>query len=180
MMAQTPRRADHQKAEDKFQTLRDMTYDVTRQEFDDITVGSISLQLCQEADRWKHQTNGRPQRASWEWCKEYPFYQRRPNRFEIALSKGGVLGALCYGQLSKQGSRLRMNLIESTPIRPTPLGQRALPILSFAAAVFADICGADELWVLDPDPNLEGLYQSEGFGQREIYHGRRVGQRRIL
>lgn len=174
------RRADHQQAEDKFHLLRSMTYDAARQVFNDITIGGITVRQCQEADRWKLHELGRPQRASWEWCKEYDFYQRRPNRFEISLSKGGVLGALCYGQLSKQGSRLRMNLIESTPIRPTPLGQRALPVLSYAAAVFADICGADELWVLDPDPNLEGLYKSEGFGTREIYHGRRVGQRRIL
>ncbi|MBB3063283.1 hypothetical protein [Microbulbifer rhizosphaerae] len=73
-----------------------------------------------------------------------------------------------------------MNLIESIPVRPTPLGMSALPILSYAAAVFADIIGADELWVLDPDPYLEKLYMNEGFSSRTIYHGKRVGQRRIL
>lgn len=122
----------------------------------------------------------RAERSSWEWTQEYPYYQKRPNRFEISLSKGGVLCALCYGQLSKKGSKMRMNLIESTPVRPTPLGIRALPVLSYAAAIFADISGADELWVLDPDPSLEGIYQEEGFGGCEIYHGRRVGQKRIL
>jgi len=73
-----------------------------------------------------------------------------------------------------------MNLIEAIPLRPTPLGNRALPVLSFAAAAFAYYIGASEVWVLDPDPRIEALYQREGFGAREPYHGSRIGQRRIL
>jgi L-rhamnose isomerase len=73
-----------------------------------------------------------------------------------------------------------MNLIESIPVRPAPLGMRALPIISYAASVFSDIIGADELWLLDPDPSLESFYMKEGFSSRTIYHGKRVGQRRIL
>jgi hypothetical protein len=46
-------------------------------------------------------------------------------------------------------------------------------LLSFAAAVFAVIVGADELWVLDPDPYLEALYMDEGFSARTIYHGKK-------
>lgn len=176
------RRFDHEATEKKFSSLRELTYSATVEEFPDIQVRGITYADCIEADKWKNLpiSGSRSNRSSWEWAKEYPHYQNHPNRFEISLSKGGVLCALCYGQLSKKGSRMRMNLIESTPLRPTPLGVRALPVLSYAAAIFADISGADELWVLDPDPNLESLYQSEGFSSREIYHGRRVGQRRIL
>ncbi len=176
------KRADHVGAEEKYRTFRRLAYESTMEEFPDINVKGICFSDVVTADRWKsHAANiGRSARGAWEWQKEYPRYQTRPNRFEVSLSKGGVLCALCFGQLSKHGSRVRMNLIESTPERPTPLGMRALPILSFAAATFADIVGATELWVLDPDPSVESLYMKEGFGSIEIYHGRRVGQRRIL
>ncbi len=176
------KRFDHQETEQKFLTLRKLTYSATMDEFPDIEVKGISYTDAVEADRWKNfpKQGNRPQRGDWEWTKEFPYYQNRPNRFEISLRKGGVLCALSYGQLSKKGTRMRMNLIESTPIRPTPLGIRALPVLAYAAAIFADISGADELWVIDPDPDLETIYKDEGFSSREIYHGRRVGQRRIL
>ena len=176
------KRLDHLDAENKYEIFREVTYETVMEQFPEITARGITLKHAFTADSWKnidpHST--RKARAGWNWAQEFPYYQNRPNRFEISLSRGGVLGALCYGQTSKQGTRVRMNLIESTPLRPTPLGMRALPILSYAAAVFADIIGADELWVLDPDPSLEKLYMNEGFSSRTIYHGKRVGQRRVL
>lgn len=172
----------HQQAEDKYRALREVAYEITMQEFPDIEARGISYHDALAADRWKNipGTNARVERAAWEWAKEYPCYMNKPKRFEITLWRAGILGAICLGQLSSQGTKLRMNLIESTPVRPTPLGRRALPVLSFAAAAFADIVGANEVWVLDPLPNLESVYGRVGFGNREIYHGHRVGQRRIL
>lgn len=176
------KRHDHIGAENKYEVFREVTYETVMEQFPEITARGITLRDAFTADSWKTIDRGssRRVRAEWNWAQEFPYYQNRPNRFEISLSRGGVLGALCYGQTSKYGTRVRMNLIESTPTRPTPLGMRALPILSYAAAVFADIVGADELWVLDPDPGLEELYISEGFSSRTIYHGKRVGQRRVL
>jgi hypothetical protein len=182
-MNQGLRRKDHIATEEKYTPLRELAYSATMDEFPDIQIQGISFYDAVEADRWKTlpiDNAHRNTRSTWGWAEEYPFYQKRPNRFEITLRRGGVLCALSYGQLSRKGSKLRLNLIESTPIRPTPLGMAALPVLSFAAAIFADITGAEELWVLDPDPGLESIYNNEGFGAREIYHGRRVGQRRIL
>lgn len=177
-----PKRQDHIGTEEKFSVFREVTYETVMEQFPEITAKGITLKEALTADSWKaiEQGPSRTARGSWNWVQEFPYYQNRPNRFEISLSKGGVLGALCYGQTSRHGTKVRMNLIESTPMRPTPLGMRALPILSYAAAVFADVVGADELWVLDPDPDLEGLYMNEGFSSRTIYHGKRVGQRRVL
>lgn len=176
------KRADHIRAEDKYKLIREVTYEAVMESFPDILAKEIDLKTTLTADLWKtiDETSARKNRATWDWAREYPYYQKRPNRFEISLWKGGVLCALCYGQTSKFGSKVRMNLIESTPVRPNPMGMRALPVLSFSAAVFADIVGADELWVLDPDPRLEGVYMKEGFSSRAIYHGKRVGQRRVL
>ena len=175
------KRLDHLQAEERYRLFREIAYESAMEEFPSISIKGISFQDAVTADQWKHQgvSSSRTARGTWEWTKEYRYYQNRPNRFEVSLS-AGQLGALCYGQLSKHGTRVRLNLIESTPVRPSPLGMRALPVLSVVAATFANIVGAHELWVLDPDPNIESLYRAQGFGGIETYHGRRVGQRRVL
>lgn len=180
-MSQGQKRLDHLKAEERYRIYREVAYETAMEDFPGIMIRGITLHDAVIADSWKsYDAEGaRAARGSWEWTREYTCYQNRPNRFEVSLSKGG-LGALCYGQLSKHGTKVRLNLIEATPVRPSPLGMEALPILSLVAAAFAEVVGAEELWVLDPNPGLESLYREYGFGAVETYHGRRVGQRRIL
>lgn len=172
----------HQKAEEKYSVYRKIVYEAVIEEFPAIEAREISFADALAADMWKSlpTLNNRLERGSWGWTKEYPIYKNKPKRFEIAISSNSVLGALCFGQLSKHGTKVRLNLIESAPVRPSPLGMRALPIISFAAATFAEIVGANEVWVIDPFTSLETFYKQEGFGPREIYHGRRIGQRRVL
>ena len=181
-MTQNKRRLDHLKAEERYRNFREIAYEIAMEEFPDVEIRGITFNdAVVIADNWKKYQgeNSREERGDWEWVKEYPFYQNRPNRFEVSLSKG-AFAALCYGQLSKHGTRVRLKPIESTPVRPSPLGIRALPVLSVVAATFANIVGASELWVLDPHPGVQSLYREQGFGGVEIYHGRRVGQRRVL
>jgi hypothetical protein len=180
-MVHDRKRLDHLQAEQKYQLFREGAYEVARQEFPDIVVRGITFQDAATADSWKmlDAASARLARGTWDWTKEYSCYQKRPNRFEVSLSRGG-LAALCYGQLSKHGTRVRLNLIEATPARPFPLDTQTLPVISIVAAAFADIVGAHELWVIDPAPGIESLYRQQGFGAIEHYHGRRVGQRRIL
>ncbi len=182
MVSVSSKRLDHLKAEERYKAYRELVYENTMSEFPGVTVKGIEFVDCVTADKWKNleSVSNRPYSSTWEWTKEYPFYKNRPKRFEISLWGKGILCALCYGQISKHGPSVRMNLIESIPLRPSPLGRKALPVLAFSAASFADVVGATELWVLDPDPNLERTYMKEGFGHVERYHGRRVGQRRIL
>jgi len=169
-------------AESRYQVIRDAVYRVTAGPYPDLNIGPISRVDVFHADQWKSlDANGaRKSRSSWSWANEFTAYQRIPLRFEVSIKSGQMLGALCYGQPSRAGSRLRLNLIESTPVRPTPLGGRAFPVIAFAAASYAEAIGATELWILDPDPSIEGLYMREGFGGRTYYAGKRVGQRRVL
>ena len=180
-MIQGAKRLDHVQTEERYRIYREVAYEEVMEEFPGINIKGISYSDVVVADAWKLHSDesARVERGSWDWTKEYRYYQNRPNRLEVSLWRGG-LGALCYGQLSKHGTRVRLNLIEATPIRPSPLGMRALPILSVVAATFANIVGASELWILDPAPGVESLYRAQGFGAVEIYHGRRVGQRKIL
>lgn len=181
-MAFRSSQSDRMAAQERYRAFRQATYQYVAQQFPELSIGAISHIDAMSADHWKNisSENARKNRSTWNWASEYAAYQRIPSRFEVSVKTCGELGALCYGQPSAAGSRLRLNLIESTPIRPTPLGMRAFPVIALAAATFAEIIGATELWVLDPDPEIEGLYMGEGFGSRIYYHGKRVGQRRIL
>lgn len=174
--------AGHLVAEEKYAALRDAVYGATMDRYDDLEAKAISLQAAAIGDSWKQHAfdDARPYRATWDWRQAFSVYRNKPNRFEIALWRSGSLGALCYGQTSKTNNRVRLDLIESSPRRPNPLGKTAVPILTFASSIFAELTGACEVWILDPYIELERLYQREGFGSRARYHGARMGQRRVL
>lgn len=174
-----PTRRDHANTESRYKALRDIVYEEIEQQFP-VKAQGISLKECRMANDWEELTTSgaRNERGGWDWVDLYRSYKNKPNRFEIALSAGGILGALAYGQTSRAGSRVRLDFIESTPIRPSPLGVRALPILSAAATIFADIVGADEIWVVEPFSALEEVYKSVGFGARQEYHQKVMGQMR--
>lgn len=172
----------HGSAESKYRLFREAVYSAVMESFPGIVADSLQFKDCLDADTWKTlcTEQARNERGSWSWQSAYLHYQNHPNRFEITLRASGVLCALCYGQTSQHHTRVRMNLIEATPQRPSPLGRRALPVVAFAASTFAELVGADEVWLIDPDPRLERLYVGEGFGAGERYHGKRMGQRRVL
>lgn len=163
--------AKHKIVEDKYAKYRQAVYYALMQSFPTIDASEITYNYCIDADKWKDlPREGAKKVADWSWREEYARYRNKPNRFELALSANGVLGALCYGQTSVTNSKTRLDLIESIPVKPTPLGQKALPIIVRAGAMFAELVGATELWVIDPDPDIEGLYQKAGFSERRVYH----------
>jgi len=172
-------RVDHTKTEKKFRAVRNIVFEEIESTFN-IQARGITLRECNTANNWENLSNPefRNERGGWNWADLYSAYQNKPNRFEIALLSGEVLCALAYGQTSRAGSRLRLDFIESTPVRPSPLGRRALPILSAAATIFAEISGADEIWVVEPFSLLEDVYKSVGFGPRQPYHQKVIGQMR--
>lgn len=174
-----PTRQDHASTEQKYKLIREIVFEEIEKEFP-IQARPITLNECYKANRWETLTDAdaREKRGGWDWAELYRSYKNKPNRFEMALLSGGNLGALAYGQTSRAGSKVRLDFIESTPVRPSPLGRRALPILSLAATMFANITGAEEIWVIEPIPNLEDYYKSVGFGPRKTYHQGVIGQMR--
>ncbi|MBI3900233.1 MAG: hypothetical protein HY308_18365 [Gammaproteobacteria bacterium] len=175
------RRVDHQQTEDRYLQIRELVYETIKKKFS-VTAAGITFHDCMTADRWKTMTgsNLREKRAPWYWAEQFTLYQNQPNRFEIALSQSGQLGALCYGRTSRAGRHTRLDLIESSPIKPSVLGMRAVPIIVQAGVTFAELVGASEIWILDPDADLVDLYSQEQFSSPQVYHPGRLGQRRIL
>ncbi|WP_444915209.1 hypothetical protein [Microbulbifer sp. TRSA007] len=179
-----PRRHDHNVKEQKYNAIREIVFEEIRNDFG-VNAKGVTLRDCQLANNWENlQGKGyRRDRGGWDWVELFKSYQNKPNRFEIALTSAGTLGALAYGQTSRAGSKVRLDFIESTPVRPSPLGMRSLPVISAAATLFADIVGADEIWVIEPFAHLEETYKSVGFGPRTYYHQKVPGQmkkRRLL
>lgn len=179
-MERKPMSSSHLQTESRYRQFRDIIYRRTMQAYPGVIARGISLRDCVTADKWvdlPHDENHRPHRATWDWTPFFSKYQNIPNRFEISLWAGSTLCALSYGQTSRAGTKVRLNLLGSIPVKPNPLGQRSLPIIVSAAVIFSELVGADEIWVIDPNPDLESYYKETGFGERETYHQNRVGQK---
>lgn len=176
------KRADHVSTEGRYAAIREVVYQRTKEQFPGISAQAITQRTAVLADGWKSGSGaqGRPFQSEWSWMDSIKHFRNRPNRFEICLWRGNTLGALCFGQTSRAGSRVRLDLIGSSPARPHVLGVAALPMISYASSVFAALVGASEIWILDPYTELEGYYQDGGFSGRMPYHRGRMGQRRIL
>ena len=172
----------HATAETKYMVLRNIVYERMAKDFPSLSFKKIDFSTCKVADHWKspQEPDARGPRSGWVWSHEYPCYLRRPTRFEISVWSDSSLLALSLGQLSRYGTRVRLNLIESTPIRSVSSSQKAVPLVLRAATYFAGLVNASEVWVVDPAPSLESYYESAGFGKRERFHCSRLGQRRIL
>ncbi|KEQ17143.1 hypothetical protein GZ78_14865 [Endozoicomonas numazuensis] len=155
-------------------------WSITQETWPHATIKGISRSTALLADSWKTlQGEGyRRSRAIWDWEPEFKSYQTKPKRFEMSIWSGSELCGLTYGSLSKNGSKVRMNLIEATPVRPSPLGEAVFPILSFGATVYADLVGADEIWLLDPVSGAIDYYKNQGYMAPERYCGKRIGMKK--
>ncbi|WP_299589258.1 hypothetical protein [uncultured Microbulbifer sp.] len=164
-----------------YQALRKEVWSITQESWPQSSIKGISWKTARLADSWKEMrgANLRSSRASWDWEPEFNAYQKKPKRYEMSVWYENQLCGLCYGFASKHGTKVRMNLIESTPVRPNPLGEGVFPILSFGATVYANLISADEVWVLDPVKGAIDYYESQGFSAPEIYHGKRVGMKKL-
>lgn len=82
------KRKDHLESEIKYRNYREIAYEIAMEEFPGAEIRGITFKDAVIADSWKSHLgeNTRSQRGGWEWIKEYPFYQNRPNRFEASLS----------------------------------------------------------------------------------------------
>jgi len=168
----------------QYQELREAIYKEVKQHVGrNLVIKGIDIGSARQADKWKNfpVDNGRIHRSEWSWVEAYKHYQNRPNRFELSVWAGSKLCGICYGKPSRAKTKLGLNLIESTPVRPSPLGRQAFPIISLAATFYAVAVGAEEVNVLDPvNDAVAEYYMSKGYSVKATYHGNRVALRKIL
>lgn len=164
-----------------YQALREAVWSITQESWPHAEIRGIDNRTVKLADSWKDMRGDhlRSSRAAWDWEPEYKAYKNKPKRYEMSVWVDDQLCGLCYGFASQHGSKVRMNLIEPTPVRPSPLGEAVFPILSFGATIYANLIEADEVWILDPVQGAVDYYKSQGFSSPEIYHGKRVGMKKL-
>jgi hypothetical protein len=142
-----------------YQDLRDAVYEeATHTLGGGMAIRAIGLRTAQIADSWQtlEGEDCRPYRSTWSWARAYPWFHKRPARFEVSVWAGSELCGLCFGKPSLAKTKLGLNLIEATPIRPSPLGRPVFPVISYAASLYAYAIGAEELCILDP---LDGVIE---------------------
>jgi hypothetical protein len=166
-----------------YQQLRDSVYEEAANTLGGgVILRAVNLRTVQIANSWQDlEAEGyRPHRSTWSWVNAYPVFHKQPARFEISVWAGTELCGLCFGKPSRAKTKLGLNLVEATPVRPNPLGKPVFPVISYAATLYAYAIGADELCILDPVEGLINYYMQNGFSEPYGYHGTRIALKRVL
>lgn len=150
-----------------YEGLRRVVHEFTEDEFKDysVTLRDIQYHDALEADKWSNRWLDREKAPIWDWERMYHDYHSHSGvkRFDIALSAGGVLSALCYGIPSRRKLTLKLHAISRRPY-DNPLQGKILTIILFAADAYARLLGCEELWICNPmNEKLVDVYQRYGY-----------------
>lgn len=126
-----------------------------------------SLSLS-HSKRWEI-SESRKDDANWSWEDSIPSYSyRNPKRFDLAIwYANSQLCGLCIGKPTFTGARLRLDVIEGSPLNH-PLKGKVVSISISAAEAYADLIGADQIRIMRPlNKDLIRYYQNHGFTYRQ-------------
>ncbi len=155
---------------DYYRQLRNLCYQHTLNEHKNslsaFTLDEISFGAAQMADGWKKTTENvyREHRSKWSWVVMCNNYCNQPKRFDIAVWQGGQLCGLSYGVPTKRKTKLRLELIEASPLTNNPLRRQITTIITSSAINYAMLLGANELRMMSPaNEKVVKYYKSFGY-----------------
>lgn len=167
-----------------YQNIRDASYRLTRSIIGEhVRVEGINFLTAELADNWHRALpeHHRPFVASWSWSRALRRYRCEPSRFEISVWSGANLCGLALGKTSEHKKRVRLDLVESTPVRPSPLNMAVFQVISIAASFYGRAIGAEEVCLLDPvNDHVSNYYQKFGYSAPEVYFRTRIAQRKLI
>ena len=142
--------------------LRRAIYPRASQRFPSFYATPISHRDCVIPDSWSDvDPRGR---KDWFWVAEYAGYQKIFKRFDIAFKQSNKLVSLAYGVPTAHRTGLKVNIIESTPFKEDKLGEKGFELISFAAQVYAEILGANEIRIMKPtSEKARSHYSDHGY-----------------
>jgi hypothetical protein len=144
----TPFTGDFTEVKNYYSELRRLLYNKVMTRYPQFLATPISYKDCIEADSWSKQEPNR--RNQWYWTTEHAEYQRFFKRFDLAFKQGGKLVSLSYGVPTAHKTGLKINIIESTPIKVDKLGIKGFETMSYAAQIYAAMLGANEIRIMTP------------------------------
>lgn len=142
--------ATHKDAEDRYTKLRLAVLDEVNKDLRSsqpkLRAALIDQAALSESKRWESSPK---RRVDWDWAEGYSaFRYRYPKRFEMALWNNRQLASLSLGRPTYQGTKLRLDFIESNPDSAKDI--RVFEYTFLAMAGYAEILGAGELRVMNP------------------------------
>lgn len=154
-----------------YQNLRNIAHEFTEDEFKKYSVSlrEIEYRDVVEADRWSSQWSNPEKTPTWNWERMYYDYTSNSGvkRFDVSLSRNGILSAICYGVPTKGKLILKLHAISRKPDN-NPLQGKVLTIILFAADAYARLLGCEELWICNPmNENLVDLYKKSGYEENK-------------
>lgn len=163
----------HRKTEDKYQEFREKSRQIAQNALpfglsDIVNLKAVDSLSLSQSKRWEISDNRRSD-ANWSWEDSIPDYAyRHPKRFDLAIWYANAqLCGLCIGKPTFTGGRLRLDVIEGSPLEH-PLKGKIVSICIVAAEAYADLIGADQIRIMRPlNKELIRYYQSHGFTYRE-------------
>ncbi len=143
------------------QDLRAVLYDQLKSEYSQFNFTPISYSDAAQADLW--QGHGRNE---WSWKSAYSIYQRKSGfkRFDLSIKNGINVCGLSYGMPTKSKSKLKIDIIESTPYHRHKNNTKIFGLISQAAQYYALLLGANEVRIMNPlNEKLINHYCSYGY-----------------
>jgi len=165
-----------------YEEFRQIAYDMTKETLGlSVQINGIDLPTARKADEWKllQGDNLREKRSTWSWEQVYLRSKNLPDRFEISVWSGSQLCAITYGRPSQHRTKLKLMLVEASPVKPSPLTTKAFAIISTCAMFYAKLIDADEVYIIDPiNDAVASYYMKFGFSEPLPYQGKRTYMRR--
>ena len=100
--------------------------------------------------------------ANWDWEAVRKKYRTHPKRFEVAIwYRNNFLSGASIGRPTRNGSKLRLDFIEATPLH-SPLSGLITDIVISSASRYANAIGATQLRIMQPvNERVKNLYLSK-------------------
>jgi hypothetical protein len=144
-----------------YNELRMVLYDQLKQEYPIFSYNPIIFSDAIQADSWEGDG-----RNEWSWQKAYEIYRGNSNfkRFDLCIKQGVHVSGLTYGMPTKTKTKLKIDIIESTPFSEHKNNHKIFEIISTAAQYYAHLLGADEVRIMNPlNQDLTKYYCSFGY-----------------
>lgn len=147
-----------------YNKLRERMYQVVKADWPGFQISSINLNNVRQADSWA--SSDFKERKVWSWLDAYNVYRSKSNfkRFDVSVTCGGETIGLSYGLPTRHKTKLKVDIIEATPIKEHKRGIQVFEIISECAQIYATLLGADEVRIMNPlNARLTAYYCSHGY-----------------
>lgn len=164
--------ATHLEAEQRYGLLREQALHLTTETIREqgvhkIRLTTINSEALIASKQWER---SKIRQTDWDWVDGYGSFKfRYPKRFEMALWDTRQLIGLSLGRPTYQGTALRLDFVEASPI---DLGERPaiIELVLLGYEIYARLLNAKQIRIMNPINNTIRSYY-EKFGYNYTSHG---------